>query len=1041
MSSDKVARCAGPVLSHQADHLHLRASRRSERGLSLVIAIGFIAALGVVIAAILAYASASSASQSAYRTERARRYSGDAAIEQAVFWAKGQPKVALDPAAATPDPCILKVPAVAATATKTATPAITVTCSADPGSGSGLPKDPGYVPDYSILTLGQRDKEVRPFSGSSCVFETGKKNYDSALGSLSTLGTARAEFGIRFSKTTAVCVATRPVNQWTVRGKVFSNSPIVANPGGSIKPADANSSITARGGCQNINACISIARSNSDPMDPGVSMEGHDPRTGDCTSAPHIPPGATVTDGITRAEYCASWNLPDISALPAGVVPSASLCGPGKVVVFEPGHYSDISALNNLFKDGRCKATTFWFAPARGTDGQLLGAGYKTGLYYFDFTSGSGGGCNWYNSSGSTNHQWCIGNAYDFNQHVVAGTPKGWDPFGSGGGAVATASMTNASVDGLRTSLFWNTSGGKANKIDGVSASYNNPIVATNRNITLKDFGPKVSSGAYTGVVNIKVAHSEGSGFNTPQITVRYDSTLFGSKTCGTFNLNKGGYPASSPDQLSLGDQQTLGDCLNQGDKINGVSVTFTVGGCNFFCFANSLSLDGMAIEPGNYPNQPTFPRPVSPSDTGGDCDPSKPGAMFIFGGDSHVYVADGALEVCAGLAPYQGAARQEIGVYGVPATLPLRATSAAQTAKGGNTTGVNGTTQATRIAEQVNTNPGLGLEMGDWGNISYSGGNCGFCAPTIRGGMDLNFPGFDLSKYPGTRVKRVLARASYNSNGFASGPQLEVPCSSGTQTYGLDPSINFGEWLGSVLGIVGQQSKFRQQTVDVTGCMGSRVTGGAFTATFWARGQYVCGFWICSNRSFEDQLEGVEFTVELEKNPSATGVIAVPQNGCITGQPNYWNTERGGENDCAIIKADQTKNNPSTPDSRGRFSIKGTVYAPSAAIDVDDEDVLYPFFSRGLVARTLMLRGFKYRIDTPVGDIPTLDKSQNPREATFTACIRAVGRENATTACDSLLGDKVLSRARVRFEIQTNWSDPTTRARVPKIQWWNVNR
>ena len=157
---------------------------------------------------------------------------------------------------------------------------------------------------------------------------------------------------------------------------------------------------------------------------------------------------------------------------------------------------------------------------------------------------------------------------------------------------------------------------------------------------------------------------------------------------------------------------------------------------------------------------------------------------------------------------------------------------------------------------------------------------------------------------------------------------------------------------------------------------------------------------------------------------------------------------------DRALVKADQTKTVAQTVSgercdkvpasidhSCGRFSAKGTIYAPSAALDIDDEDVLYPFFSRGLVARTLMLRGFRYRIETPVADVPTLDKSQNPREATFTACVRGAGRSAETGECNSGLGDVVLARARVRFEAQSDWPDPPTRARVPKIQWWSVNR
>ncbi len=67
-------------------------------------------------------------------------------------------------------------------------------------------------------------------------------------------------------------------------------------------------------------------------------------------------------------------------------------------------------------------------------------------------------------------------------------------------------------------------------------------------------------------------------------------------------------------------------------------------------------------------PNQPNFPRMPSATDNGGDCDPDQPGAEFVFGGDSHIYVPNGGLEICAGVNSSNPLTGQEIGVYGIPA-------------------------------------------------------------------------------------------------------------------------------------------------------------------------------------------------------------------------------------------------------------------------------------------------------------------------------------------------------------------------------------
>lgn len=1027
--------------------------RHGERGASLLLALAIMTALGVVIAALLTFTETGIRNTQAFREERDERYSADGALEQAIAWAAQEPRIGIDPDApeSDRDPCNLVVPAQAGDDPGSEpTPELTVTCQALAGSGSGLPAEVGATPEYSILTLGQRQNEPPPYSGPICNDDPGgRPGWDNGILGIAAgiRGSGRREYGIRLAparQLLSFCQPVRTINTFQVKGKVFSHSPIAGPNGTNIELLDNGtgpngeprppSEIKARGGCRGFtaatrSACQNLPLTNASPMVAGAlpDGEGYDPR---------IDPGATQ-------EERDSWALPDLRDLKkvtgAQILAKRAECDPGArtVIVFEPGWYDDIGALNTLFKDPNCQNATFWFAPARGDDGEILGRNYKQGLYYFDFTVGNGGGCQYYDAAASTTNQWCIGNDRTFRQVVVGGTPQGWSPFAEGIGdpgdpgepAPPEVVMDQAQVANLvgGTSPIWSNQAGATRIGDNSVASYSNPLVAVDRPITLINFTPKVSTGAFAGGFNIEVAHNTPNNFNRPQITVSYNSSLFGGQTCGTYTLQNGNF-LTTPDQLSAADQVALGRCLNHGDKINNVQVRFTASGCTFFCGAQ-VRLDGMRLKPGDYPNQPTFPRPPSDDDSGGDCDPDSPGVSFIFGGDSHVYVASGSMELCSGPAAQNPVGGQQIALYGVPGLEPIRpfAGRAATSDYNGNsrTIGVNDVSSAYRIGEPA------GVDRGDTASISY-GRRSGalFDSGTMGGGIELDFP--QASIPAGTEIANVTVRASYNSGGIITGPQLDLP-NCGRITFPASHGIP-------------QIDGNTQAQRDAT-CVKDLLATGSFSATYWARTAWVCAFAICLPGDQTDQLDGIELVVTLRSTTPGDpdDPTPVPNGGCLINGPNYWNAAEGGENNCAIVKADQTRYPLGGGDSRGRFSVKGTIYAPSAAIDIDDEDVLYPFFSRGLVARHLMFRGFRYRIPVPLVDIPSIDSRPRDREAIFTACEwneANTDRPAFDPQCDPTKGDKVLSRARVRYELDESevYQDgdwPT----VAKVLWWNNER
>lgn len=207
---------------------------------------------------------------------------------------------------------------------------------------------------------------------------------------------------------------------------------------------------------------------------------------------------------------------------------------------------------------------------------------------------------------------------------------------------------------------------------------------------------------------------------------------------------------------------------------------------------------------------------------------------------------------------------------------------------------------------------------------------------------------------------------------------------------------------------------------------------------------------WVCKagGGQWSDTLDGIELEVTIAPTDTSKPWLT-PQSGCIVAHPNYNSGE--GTPDCAIIRSTGSFLNDTwtwSSGSRegqgvGRFAVHGTIYAPSAAVDVDDGDAAYSLVERGAVLRHLRISGYGQRSGT---DNPAIghhvDRTPLPRDALFVACRRTPANENAPDACGSLAGDTVLTKARVRFEIDPSASIPEQdKARVPKIEWWSTSR
>jgi hypothetical protein len=346
---------------------------------------------------------------------------------------------------------------------------------------------------------------------------------------------------------------------------------------------------------------------------------------------------------------------------------------------------------------------------------------------------------------------------------------------------------------------------------------------------------------------------------------------------------------------------------------------------------------------------------------------------QFIFGGDSHVYVPNGGLEICAGPNPDDEGDGQQIAVYGVPAT-PRLVPASVSAATGG----VTGSGNALRIAEAS----GLATATVPYNQT-----------------MTLRFAGYTVPA--GYTVSSVELRSSYDPKDAsgANAPQFQIQATNGSSYCG-PTAVDTGS---------GSQAR----TYDVTSCLttGNRIAG-AFDVKWLAKGTGSCSGTACP------QLDGIELIVTLD--PTDPDTTLRPQNSCITSSPNLWYGVSSP--DCSLLRVDAPFWDALSL-RRGRMSVKGTIYAPSASIDIDDTDVWYPLASRGLIARHLRIRGFQYHSGYNEPAFSNwLDSTAAGREVVFYACSKDSG------ACDQTDATR-RGRASVTFAAVTgkptitNWS------------------
>ncbi len=1031
-----------------------RLARHSEAGAALVIALVMIVVFGVILAGLLTYAGTSVSTDRTYSTIRKQRYAGDSAIRAAINWVRDQPKLARDPALSVNDPaCVYHVPSQVGT--------ITTSCAADRNGGSGKPSQGGLVPDQAIVALGERQNESRnqgsnQFNNSGCgsdfinFFSPESPEPSAEPSILLQFNSIRQPNGVSF-----VCnTRSRPTGEFTVNGNVLAAGRVKATSGFNIR-TDTTHTLQAKAGCIGTSPLCS-ANSGLSVTNPATGNTAWDPVP---INWDNVRSNPFWWDGTKLVEYT-----------------SGESCSTrGGVIIFQPGWYKDANAINKYTGNSACSDRTIWFAPDAGPDGLLETPDDLTGAYYFGFQNTSASySCN---VAATQSHRLCIGGSATSTPRVVAGGVKtgslgtgGFEPLAVPGGASAqtvTISQATTVDSGLSQSwsnadgakLIGDSSGPGVPNIAVYSATFCLPLIgcrSTDRSIRVRNFAPQVATGpdkvgSSPGPIYLQVAHQEDAGSGiSPSVEVRAVGPESGRQaSCGTFTLPQ--RTTLTTDTFTAAQATQLGACLPSADLINGMQVTYRATGNGGNDGSPKVRLDGVKA---TFTTTPTtsFPASVGSSGTAAvDCDPEGAGAQFILGGDSHIYVADGNLQLCAGAYPTNPEDHQQIGIWQAPAVAPIPPTGppVAEASTSGSSTTLSSAANAVTIAEPTGTAVATLKRSANCDNNGIS------CGPAwlgrIGGGTNTAIANFDFGGYTppaGTAIDSIQLRATYtnadliNLGGVipnGSSARLEVQGCSSLPNMGTTPSNG--------------TTDLRTKAVDVTSCLtdaradGSFVSQG-FTVAWRANRTAICGFGSCTG-GIDEKIDGIQMLVNL-KPLDANSRVIVPASGCTRGLPNYW---AGLANpDCAVLKADSTVQNSPIPllqtdESKwfGRFSVQGTIYAPSGAVEIDDSDAAYPAVTRGMVVRHLRVTGYAKRSGYVGSSVDVVIKKDTaPREATFLACIQSAARVTANAACDATAGDRLLTRARVRFEIDpATASNPAVapKANVPQTLWWSTKR
>lgn len=318
---------------------------------------------------------------------------------------------------------------------------------------------------------------------------------------------------------------------------------------------------------------------------------------------------------------------------------------------------------------------------------------------------------------------------------------------------------------------------------------------------------------------------------------------------------------------------------------------------------------------------------------TGQRCDDNAEGVQWLFGGASRV-VVHGALELCA---PWTSPASTtpRVAVYGVKASDPP----------------APGPTPQTVTLHPTTITPPTTPFQPATGSTNPNDGSVAVAPVAARTSASVTLGGFDLASVPATATidsaalvfrhseneSPVPTRGSPNFNNL----DLQATATSGVlqhtaQSNACGPTPNCSKSLST------SSTMTDDPSVGVPLPVGFNVSSvlAGLNVTYKATST--------GGTAYSSSLDGVSLVV--------TYTLVVPEvprfralNGCIRVAPYVQSANASGvivpTDPCALI---------TTAGSNASMAVKGTIYAPNAALDIQLVRASYQVFGRGIIVRSL---------------------------------------------------------------------------------------
>jgi hypothetical protein len=872
--------------------MRIHPRRRDEQGAALPVALAVLIVCSIVTALLTQYTSNGLLAGTKLADQRSNEYAASGGVDSAIKYLQSDALLKRGAADGSDSSCPAGSAAAFVAASGINGEGVQVTCQSDP-SGAGSGGALTKSPGFAVLTTAPYHGAAPGGGGSSF------PNCDNL----------NDEAGIAQVQNDKLL---------TVHGNVYVNS-------------DVDSDIWANGCPQTstaehiqvVNGDAIVRESNHD-LDVATAGHLHAAPVSNTQVAPYatrlLDPGSDTS--ATKAEWTAPFDAPpaagtitDINGSTISSCPSARTPTNVPFVHFTAGTYSDASVLSN-FTDGDCPGALLWFAP---------------GAYYFDFANGPAAStsktyCTATVDAGQCAHQWLID---DKTVRVVGGQENAT--------AVARESQENtfAAQRVSNVSVFNSAAtNNAATVIDGVTnnASYTSGTATITLSNFLTQTGTAIPPDATIDHVYLRVVHRE----DTPALatTPTYSITPAGASSACT---GLPGLTMQAPAGGGLGqDRVEVTSCLNTAAAIDlGPTIKYSVGHTG--SGTENEHLDGLVLvvdyhTAGRPAWSATAPATITPSS------PAVPGACrhetdagwshgdeFVFGGDSRVFLKTGRFEVC----DEPSTTKQEITLMG------LRAAPAPSAV--GTTW-----TPTSYLAGTTFTNPANGEAVG--------GGTATAALSTTTTSRSITLTQFTPTTWPVPAANLVPTDAIINkveldvTHSDSSTSQLNAPTLAVTSgTTSCSPATLARHTNLTATGA---------DLVDLTSCLNTpALLNAGINAQFTTTR---------ASSSPTETLDGMQLKVTYTPQPPCTPTGGLtPGCGCTTKAPYYHGGDATADHApayngaCALFRV-------ASDTAGGQFprvvTFWGTVYAPSAALDMPVDVLTVPVFNRGVVARMLML-------------------------------------------------------------------------------------